>query len=214
MTLHDFSMEIHEGAAPARPISRRRRAGRGVRFGCSIGRCGALAAAEVDVPLDTYLDASHLPKATLCYPMLARKSLPRCVKWAEIATLDQAKQYARRFFHGAVRHGLRYPKGAPVRALWADAARLYVSAHADAELNVEIGAIVEMLAAADQKSATALALEKKSPPPPTSATAKAPPVLSTAGKKLGIGAGTVALATGAGLLAFWALRAGGDDGFA
>ena len=119
----------------------------------------------------------------LTHAALPRKT--RDVKFAAIKTADDARQYARRFFHGAVDSAAKLPKSAgDVRARWALAAKQYVLAHDLAGQGGSLRDVVAGLAAADLNSASAILARKVGDdgqrPPLGPATNWSPPVVQDA----------------------------------
>jgi hypothetical protein len=102
-------------------------------------------------------DASD--ESFLSHGVLPRKK--RDVKLAAVKTADDAKEYARRFFHGAVDSAAKLPKTlAAVRARWALAAKQYKLAHDMAAEGAPLALVVQGLNAADLNSATAIVAAK------------------------------------------------------
>ncbi len=215
--------EIEVGGGARRSIQRARRSSQRVRRVPSI-TAGLGAAPE----LSSYVNAALLPRPTPCYPSTRNRALPKCVKWVDISTQEESLEYARRFFHAAVERAKRHSPGSPLFALWADVARLYALAHTIADMGKGLLDVRQKLADADQKSATAMAIEKRGgivpapspgprrpdvpvtdsePAPRPRAPYPLPPVEIEVARQAGIHPLSIAAAAvGAGLLAYWTTR--------
>jgi len=110
-------------------------------------------------------DATEPAPATVPAEWLVASLLPAAtkkVKLEAVKTLADAKQYAMRFFRGAVEHGAKASTPA-IAQRWAEAARIYAYAFrlaSDPFIDGALEAVLNDLRAADILSAQAMAAEK------------------------------------------------------